>query len=90
MGRVIALPSLQHIYCRLIEWHRMRPAVFVIGRKNPQMAALQADLLPLQAGHVGLPQTRTERVNDFAAPCVINLLCRIVLFQSGSFALAVG
>lgn len=33
---------------------------------------------------------RAERVNDFAAPCVINLLCRVVLFQSGSFALAVG
>ena len=31
-----------------------------------------------------------ERVNDFATPCFINLLCRVVLFQSVSFPLAVG
>ena len=31
-----------------------------------------------------------ERVNDFATPCVINLLCKFVLFQSVSFALSVG
>jgi hypothetical protein len=33
---------------------------------------------------------RTECVNDFAAPCFMNLRCRAVLFQSLSFALAVG
>jgi hypothetical protein len=33
---------------------------------------------------------RPERVNDFATPCFINLRCRVVLFQSLSFALAVG
>ena len=31
-----------------------------------------------------------ERVNEIATPCVMNLLCRVVLFQSASFALAVG
>ena len=31
-----------------------------------------------------------ECVNDFATPCFINLLCRVVLFQSASFLLAVG
>ena len=31
-----------------------------------------------------------ERVNDFATPCFMNLRCRVVLFQSGSFARAVG
>ena len=42
------------------------------------------------------PQTKNfgplkpECVNDIATPCVINLLCRVVLFQSASFALAVG
>ena len=33
---------------------------------------------------------KAECVNDFATPCVINLLCRVVLFQSVSFALVVG
>ena len=33
---------------------------------------------------------RPERVNDFATPGFINLRCRVVLFQSASFALAVG
>ena len=32
----------------------------------------------------------SERVNEIATPCVMNLLCRVVLFQSASFALAVG
>ena len=32
----------------------------------------------------------SERFNDIATPCVINLLFRVVLFQSASFALAVG
>lgn len=32
---------------------------------------------------------RPERVNDFATPCFINLRCRVVLFQTASFALAV-
>jgi hypothetical protein len=32
----------------------------------------------------------TERVNDFATPCFMNLRCRVVLFQSGSFARSVG
>jgi hypothetical protein len=32
----------------------------------------------------------TECVNDFATPCVINLLCRDVLFLSHSFAQAEG
>ena len=31
-----------------------------------------------------------ERVNDFAAPCFMNLRCRVVLFQLASFALMVG
>jgi uncharacterized protein with ParB-like and HNH nuclease domain len=31
-----------------------------------------------------------ERVNDFATPCFMNLRCRVVLFQSDSFAWAVG
>ena len=31
-----------------------------------------------------------ERVNDFATPFFMNLRCRVVLFQSASFALAVG
>jgi hypothetical protein len=31
-----------------------------------------------------------ECVNDFATPCVINLLCRVVLFLSHSFAQAEG
>ena len=31
-----------------------------------------------------------ERVNDFATPCVMNLMCRVVLFLSVSFAVAVG
>ena len=31
-----------------------------------------------------------ECVNDFATPCFINLRCRVVLFQSVSFGLAVG
>ena len=35
-------------------------------------------------------QTVAERVNDFATPCFMNLRCRVVLFQSGSFARAVG
>jgi NADH:ubiquinone reductase (H+-translocating) len=33
---------------------------------------------------------RPERVNDFATPCFMNLRCRVVLFQSDSFAWAVG
>ena len=33
---------------------------------------------------------QAECVNDFATPCVINLLCRVELFESTSFALAVG
>ena len=37
-----------------------------------------------------LDDTRSERVNEIATPCVMNLLCRVVLFQSASFALAVG
>ena len=32
----------------------------------------------------------SECVNDFATPCFINLLCRVVLFQSVSFDQAVG
>jgi len=31
-----------------------------------------------------------ECVNDFATPGFINLRCRVVLFQSASFGLAVG
>ena len=38
----------------------------------------------------GALHIRAERVNDFATPCFINLLCRVVLFQSVSFPLAVG
>ena len=34
--------------------------------------------------------TTPECVNDFATPGFINLRCRVVLFQSASFALAVG
>lgn len=30
-----------------------------------------------------------ERVKDFATPCFINLRCKVVLFQSASFVLAV-
>ena len=37
---------------------------------------------------LGFPEA--ECVNDFATPCFINLLCRVVLFQSVSFPLAVG
>ena len=49
--------------------------------------ALQRFLLNL----VETDKRRTaERVNDFATPCFINLLCRVVLFQSVSFPLAVG
>ena len=35
-------------------------------------------------------ERRAECVNDFATPCVINLMCMVVLFQSVSFARAVG
>ena len=35
-------------------------------------------------------QPRAECVNDFATPCFINLLCRVVLFRSVSFALSEG
>lgn len=35
MGRVIALPPLQHIYCGVIERYRMRLTVFVIGCRHP-------------------------------------------------------
>lgn len=58
MGRVIALPTLQHIHGSLIERYRMRSAVFVISCRHPQMAAFQADLFPMQPGNVGLPETR--------------------------------
>lgn len=30
--------------------------------------------------------SQAECVNDFATPCFINLLCRVVLFRSHSFA----
>jgi hypothetical protein len=30
MGQVIDLPPLQHFHCSLVEWRRVRPAVFVI------------------------------------------------------------
>ena len=33
---------------------------------------------------------KPECVNDFATPGFINLRCRVVLFQSASFGLAVG
>jgi len=39
-----------------------------------------------QRNEVALP----ECVNDFATPCFMNLRCRVVLFQSVSFGLAVG
>ena len=31
-----------------------------------------------------------ERVNDFATPCFMNLLCKVVLLESASFAASVG
>ena len=58
---VIALPLLQHIHRSLIQRHRMRPAVFVIATGNLQMAALQADLLPLQTRYVGLSKASCNR-----------------------------
>ena len=61
MAWVVALPPLQHIQRSLIQRHRMRPAVFVVATGNQQMAALQADLLPLQARYVGLSKASCHR-----------------------------
>ena len=38
----------------------------------------------------GATGAAAECVNDFATPCFMNLRYRVVLFQSLSFALAVG
>ena len=38
MAWVVALSPLQHIFRRLIQRHRMRPAVFVLATRHPQMA----------------------------------------------------
>jgi hypothetical protein len=61
VSQMIALSPLQHIHGRLIQRHRMRAAVFVTGGRHPKMPPLQADLLPLQAGHMDLPKTRCDR-----------------------------
>ena len=50
-------------------------------------AQLRASQLPSAQLSAQLP---AECVNDFATPCFMNLLCRVVLFQSVSFALVVG
>ena len=47
---------------------------------DPDLDMFRGEILGLNA----------ERVNDIATPCVMNLLCRVVLFQSASFAQAVG
>jgi hypothetical protein len=39
---------------------------------------------------IQMPVAGPECVNDFATPSFINLRCRVVLFQSVSFGLAVG
>lgn len=46
--------------------------------------------MPQIATEGGSEVDATECVNDFATPCVINLMCMVVLFQSVSFARAVG
>lgn len=40
LGWVLALPPLQHFHCSLIERHRVRPPIFVIGCRHPQMATI--------------------------------------------------
>ena len=53
---VVALPPLQYAQCSLIQRYRVQPTVLVIVDCDPQMATLKADLPPLQARHVGLPE----------------------------------
>jgi DNA replication protein DnaC len=60
--------------------------------KSGQLAykLMYVDLVILdELGYLPFSQA-AERVNDFATPCFMNLRCRVVLFQSGSFAWAVG
>ncbi len=57
------------------------------GRMLGKLDLIIVDCLQLLQGSTG---TRPECVNDFATPCVINLMCMVVLFQSVSFARAVG
>ncbi len=53
-----------------------------IAPPNPEVAAT--------ARRRQFSAAEPECVNDFATPCVINLMCMVVLFQSVSFARAVG
>lgn len=48
VGLVVRLQPLEHIHCRLIQWHRMRAVILVLIGTHPQMPQLEANLTPLQ------------------------------------------
>src|SRR5574344_859520 len=56
MGWMVTFALFQHLHGRFIERYRMRLAILVLIRRHPQMTALNADLVPLQPGHIALPQ----------------------------------
>ena len=58
------------------------------SRKSISMQS-KTDWARLKTG-VQAKMPTPERVNDFATPCVINLLCRVVLFRAFSFPRVVG
>jgi hypothetical protein len=89
---LLSVPLVAHFWDYPVIYYRHQQACAADGGLRVFVQPERVDRVQLDENSYYFAdiEARAERVNDFATPCFMNLRCRVVLFQSGSFARSVG